>query len=810
MVNSLRNDLRHAVRGFARTPGFTAPVVLILAIGIGANAAIFSIMDALLFRDLPYPDGEQLVAVYESQPPSDYNVATPENWVAWQQESRSFSSLAAWGYATGTTLTGEGEPVTLIGQRVSAEFLPLLGVEPMLGRAFTQEEDQPNAQRVVILSYGLWQRRFGSDPDIVGRTAELNGNAHEIVGVMPDGFSFVPANGLAEVNYWMPFALNRSSPSQGHFIFVLGRLRQGVTPEAAQIEMSALSERLVEERGYGEEWSVNVAPLQQDRVRDVRTSLRLLFAAVSALVLLACFNVAGLLLARSVQRRQEMAIRVSLGAGRADIVRHLLAEGLLLALAGAGLGILVSRWTVEGLVAMAPVSLLETIEMGLNARVLLYILGLSIVTAIVFTLAPALTSGRESLATHLAAANRTVTRKTRVRQTLVIVQVALALILVSGAGLLGRTLQELLGGDSGLNPRNVLSLPVTLPATAYDRSTQIAFFRDAVERLENLPGVESAGAGRTLPVTGVAYTTLFHVEGTPEIPSADQRVGSDVAQVRIREVTPGYFRTLGVPIVRGRDFSPEDLRPNAPAVFIVNQAFARRYFPASDALDAAMSLVPPIAPSPEILDGRIVGVVGDVKENSLRMDPEPVVFVDHNHVTDNRMILFVRGRTHGLPEAAIQIIREMDPNLPVTPTWLEDTLASSVARDRMNATVLGVFAATALLLAAFGIYGLLVYIVADRKREIGIRMALGARPREVLLSVVGQGMRLVLPGLVLGLAGVLALSRILESLLYGVAQYDPATLAGGVFVLLSVALAAIWIPSRHATRIDPLIALREE
>jgi predicted permease len=817
LVSDMVRDGRYALRGFARTPGFTAAVVLILAIGIGANAAIFSIMEALIFGNLPYPDGEQLVAVYDSQPPFDYNVTTPENWVEWQRESRSFSWLAAWGYLTGLTLTGAGDPVTLTGQLVSAEFLPLLGIEPMLGRVFTQEEDRPNAPRVVILSHGLWQRRFGRDPDILGRTVELNGNPHEIVGVMPEGFSFVPANGPANIDYWMPFALNRSLPSTARFIFVLGRLRPGVTPEAAQSEMSALNERLVDERGYGEQWRVNVAPLQADRVRDVRTSLLLLFAAVGALVLLACFNVAGLLLARGVHRRQEMAIRVALGAGRAAIVRQLVTEGLILALAGAGLGMLVSRWTVGGLVALAPFRLLETVELGLDGTVLLYILGLSMATAIVFTLAPALTSGRELPGSHLAAVSRTVTRTTRLRQGLVIAQVALALVLVSGAGLLGRTLQELLGGDAGLNAENVLSLPVSLPAPRYDRTAQIAFFRQAVERLGNLPGVQSAGAGRTLPITGVTYSTLFHVEGTPEIPPVDQRAGSDAAVNRVREVTPGYFRTLSVPVVRGRDFSPDDLREGAPPVFIVNQAFVRQYFPASDPLDAAMSLVPTSmepttsSASADILDGRIVGVVGDVKEGSLRMGAAPVVFVDHSHVTFTRMTLFVRAdRTLGLPQAAVQVIREMDPNLAVTPVWLEDVLAATVARDRMNATVLGAFAATALVLAAFGLYGLLVYVVADRTREIGIRMALGAGPRDVLVSVVGQGMRLVIPGVVLGLAGALALSRSLESFLYGVTQYDAPTLAGGLVLLLSVALAAIWIPSHRATRVDPLIALRED
>jgi predicted permease len=819
VLGDVLRDARYAVRGFRRTPGFTAAVVLILAIGIGANAAIFSVMQALIFDDLPYPDGGQLVAVYDSQPPSDYNVTTPGNWVDWLEQSRSFSSLAAWSYSS-ATLTGEGEPATLTGQLVSAEFLPLLGVAPMLGRTFTPEEDRPNAPRVVILSHALWQDRFGEDPDILRRTLELNtafggqagGNRYEVVGVMPRGFGFVPANGPAQVDYWLPLALDRVGASAvGRFLFVLGRLGPGITPEAAQIEMSALNERLVDARGYGEEWSVNVAPLQTDRVRDLRTSLVLLFAAVAALVLLSCFNVAGLLLARGVHRRQEMAIRVSLGAGRAAIVRQLLTEGLVLALAGAALGLVVSRWTVDGLVALAPIGLLETVDLGLDATVLLYILGLSMVVAIVCTLAPVVTSGHTSSGLRLAAANRTVTRTMRLRQGLAIAQVALALILVSGAGLLGRTLQELLGSHSGMNAENVLSLPVSLPVTGYDRDAQIRFFSEAVERFGNLPGVESAGAGRTLPITGVAFTTVFHVEGTPEIPPPGQTAGiDDLATVLVREVTPGYFRTLGIPVVRGRDFSPDDRREGAPPTFIVNQAFVRRYFPASDPLGANMSLVPP-ASAAAVLDGRIAGVVGDVKERSLRGDADPVVFVDHGHVTFAGMTLFVRAtRTQGLPQAATQIVRAMDPNLPVSPTWLEDAFAGTVARDRMNAVVLGAFAMTALVLAAFGIYGLLVYVVADRTREIGIRVALGAPLKGVFMYVFGQGARIVIPGVVLGLAGALAFSRSLEGLLYGVAPYDPATFAPVVGLLLLVAAVAIWGPARRAMRVDPLIAMQDE
>jgi len=820
ILGDLLRDARYAVRGFRRTPGFTAAVVLILAIGIGANAAIFSIMEALIFGDLPYPDGEQLVAVYDSQPPFEHNVTTPENWVDWLEQSRSFSSLAAWTYSS-ATLTGEGEPASLTGQLVSAEFLPLLGVAPLLGRVFTPEEDRPNAPRVVIVSHGLWQNRLGGDPGVLGRTIELSpefggqpgGNRYEIVGVMPRGFGFVPANGPAGADYWLPLALDRVDPFQFRLIWVLGRLWPGVTPEAAQSEMAALNERLVSERGYGEGWGVNVAPLQADRVRDVRTSLLLLFAAVGALVLLACFNVAGLLLARGVHRRQEMAIRVSLGAGRVAIVRQLFTEGLVLALVGAALGLAVSRWTVEGLVALAPIGILEAVDLGLDGTVLLYILGLSTAIAIVCTLAPALASGRTSAGLRLAAASRTVTRTMRLRQGLAIAQVALALILASSAGLLGRTLQALLGGGSGIDVERVLSLPVSLPTTRYDRDAQIRFVSEAVERLGNLPGVDSAGAGRTLPITGVAFTTVFHVDGTPEIPPQGQTAGiDDVATVLVREITPGYFRTLGIPVVRGRDFSPDDRRDGAPPTFIVNQAFVRRYFPASDPLGADMSLVATsTAASAPRLDGRIAGVVGDVKERSLRGDVDPVVFVDHSHVTFGGMTLFVRAnRTQGLPQAATQVIRGMDANLPVSPTWLEDAFADSVSRDRMNAVVLGAFAGTALVLAAFGIYGLLVYVVADRTREIGIRMALGAPVRGVFLYVFAQGARIVIPGVVLGLAGALAFSRSLEGLLYGVAPYDPATFAPVVGLLLSVAVVAIWGPARRAMRVDPLTALQEE
>jgi predicted permease len=615
------------------------------------------------------------------------------------------------------------------------------------------------------------------------------------------------------VDYWMPFALRRDPAPAGYFVFVVGRLESGVSVPAAQAEMSALADQIARERGVEPLSGVVVTGLRGDLSRDLRTSLLRLFAAVGALILLACFNVAGLLLARGVHRRQEMAIRFSLGAGRAAIVRQLLTEGLVLAGAGAGLGIVVSTWTVSGLVAVAPINVLETMDVGLDGRVLLYVLGLSLATAIAFTLVPALTAVRRSPRIH-PAANRTHTRTNRLRQGLVVAQVALALILASGAGLLGRTLQGLLGGHIGVDARDVLSLPVALPAARYDARARVRFFREAVERLERLQGVQSAGAGRTQPVTGVAFTVPFHVDGTPELLPVDQAATTDTGRIATsltRVAAPGYFRTLGVTLLGGRDFAPDDLRENAPPVFVVNQAFVRAYFPAADPLGKVITTPVIGADPPEMVEGRIVGVVGDVKEGSLRREAQPTFYSDHGHAPSESMALFVRAEpAQGLPQAAVRVIREMDPDVPVTPIWLEDLYASTVTRERMNAIVLGAFAATALLLAAFGLYGLLVYLVADRTREIGIRMALGAPSQGVLLDVIGQGMRLVIAGVVLGLAGALAFSRSLEGLLYGVAPYDPATFAPVVGLLLSVAAVAIWGPARRATRVDPLTALQDE
>jgi predicted permease len=800
-IDKIFGDFRYACRILLRTPAFTLTVVLTLALGIGANTAIYSIVDRLLLRPLPFPNGEKLVVLHEMNPRSSRMDVNPSNWLDWQRESRSFESLAAWSSRYPMTLTGQGEPERLETESVSHEFFSILGVQPLLGRVFTPEDDRPQTLLSVVISHGLWQRKFGGDPRVVGKIVDLDATEAAVVGVMPAGFHFISR----KTDVWAAFRLDRNLPWReraGRFLpYVVGRLRPSVGPDDAQREMAGIAGSLSAIYPFNKDTSVTVIPLREVLTGEVRTSLLVLFAAVGVLLAIACSNVANLLIARYANRRREIAIRTSLGAGRGAIVRQLLIESLVLALAGGAAGVLIAKWGTGVLFSIAPASLGRLTDMTVDSSMLLYTTALSVITGVVVGLAPALPSLRFSIAEHLRNGGRSVTASLRLRQVLIVSQVAMTVVLLCGAGLLVRTLAALHRDPIGVDAKGVWSMRLELPTSRYQPAQMNAFFRQLTERLASLPGVQSASAARDIPVSTQRLSgTSFRILGQPESPVNDRPT------TRVRVVTPDYFRTLGIPLLKGRDFTHED-RVGVPLVYVVNEAFVKKHFPNQDPLSASISVT-----MQDLSFGQIIGVVGDVKEGTLRGVPEPTVFYNYRQLLSAGLTFFVRSsRGSELAREVAQVVREMDPNLPLIEVrMLEDAFAESLARERLNAVVSGVFALCALLVASLGLYGLLAFTVAERANEIGIRMAVGARAQQVLRMVVGQGLALVTLGAALGLIAAFATSRFLESLLFGITPHDALTFCSVTALLAVVSFIAAVIPARRAARVDPIVVLRED
>ena len=804
ILEATARDVRQALRGFRRTPGFIFTAVVMFALGIGANTAIFSIVDRLLLRPLPYADGEQLVMIreYRVQPDARMSVS-PANFMDWQKLSNSFESITAW-QSFRVALTDIGEPEQLRGMFASHEFFKTFRVALLLGRPVLPEDEGSGTPR-VLLSHELWQRKFSGDPQIVGKTIQINATATEVVGVMPAGFRFMNEG----IDIWSALNIDRGRDyraGSGRFLSAIGRLKPDVTLETAQNEMAALAAHLGEIHKFNANSTFRLTSLRDELTGDVRTSLLVLFAAVGVLLMIACLNVTNLLLARSTARRQEFAIRVSLGAGRWALIRQLLAESFIIALAGGLAGVFVAQWGIALLVALAPENLLLGANVAIDNEVLLYTFGLSVLCGIVVGIVPAGSAARR-LMNHIRDGSRTATRSIHLRQGLVIGQVALTVILLCGAGLLARSLAALNSVDTGVRTNDVLSLRIGLPGQRYTPPVRAAFYREAVRQIEALPGVHSVGAGVALPVSGVQVAgTGFHVLGEPELSELD------APSTIVRVVTADYFKTLGIPILAGREFTEADQTRDASLVFVVNESFAKRYLTKGEPLKASIS-VDMQAENPH---SPVIGVVGDVKEGSLRAGAEPTVFYTYRHLPGNfagaGMVLFIRSdRSAGLARQVTNIVRDMEKNALITEVqWLDEAFSATLSRERLNAVVSVAFGLSALLLSSLGIYGLLAFVVTERTREIGVRMALGAQRSTVLQMVLNHGLRMVAGGAVIGLVAALGLARFIESLLFGVTAYDPATLLACTVLLFVVAVFATLIPGRQATMVDPLVALRQD
>jgi putative ABC transport system permease protein len=800
------HDVRYALRGLRRSPGFAVTAILSLALGIGASVSIFTISDNLLLRPLPYRDPARLMMVWETvrqQAGSEHNVVSPANYLDWKAQNDVFETMA--GFREGPSVLTDGDRAEeLSKQLVSAGLFPLLGVHPVRGRLFTAAEDRPASDTVLLISYRLWQNWFGGDESVIGRRVQVNATPRTIIGVMPPGFYFRKR----ETDLWEPLGLNPAMnyrKTAGRFMLSVARLKPGVTQQQAQARMTAIAQRL--ETAFPEfdtNWTVTVESLQDSLVREVKTSLIVLLCAVGLLLVVACANVANLLLARYTTRRQEMAVRASLGASRWRVVRQLLTESILLSLVGGLLGVLAARWAVAGLLALAPRDLARPANIAVDLRILLFAIGLSVLTGIIFGLAPSLIASRTGLANALNDGSRSSTSSGRLRAWLVAAEVALSVMLLAGAGLLFRSLVGLQKVEPGLDASGVLTFRVSIPAARYPelpRRTQ--FFSQALERIQHLPGVRSASAVSYLPFAGQASGTSVSIAGRPAPKPGEELFGV------IRTVMPGYFRTMGIPLKRGRDFTAADNSQFTPYRFIVNETFVRKYFPGEEpigkSISAWMDRQNPY--------GEIVGVVGDVKEGSLDKEPAPTVYYIYSHLVSNGMILVVRsdGNPMALAEPVRRIIRQIDSAQPVAQIRsMQEILGQTFARQRFSALLLSGFSIAALLLAAVGIYGVLAFSVSERTREIGVRVALGAEPSRIVALIIGNGARPVLAGIVIGIGGALGLSTLLRSLLFGIGPRDPLTFVVVPVVLMGVALVAAYFPARRAARLDPMQALRTQ
>ncbi len=811
LVDELRQDLRYAARSFRKSPGFAAVTVITLALGIGAATAIFSIVHGILIAPLPFGKADRLVAVWEENAdrPGRRNVVGPANFIRWNERQTSFSSMTAL-YDWRVSLTGRDRPEELIAQTVLPNFFETLGVRPMLGRGFAPDEGPDGKDAVTVLSWGTWQRVFGGDPGIVGRSIVLNGQPVTVIGVTPRNFGFFMKTGSLvgkPPDLWLPFVFSaKAREPHGRYLSAFARLRDGVPLEKARAEMKAMSASLAAELPrWDAGWTTRLVPMRDELSGEMGPALAVLGGAVGFVLLIVCVNVANLLLARGMARRQEMAIRAALGAGRGRVVRQLLTETLLLALVGGFAGWWVARAGLALLSAWSPVDPTILARIHLSLPVLGFSILVTVVAAVLSGLAPAFEGAREGLAEAMREGARTAggsARARKLRQALVVAEVALAAVLLVGAGLLLRSFSRLAGIDPGFDPHGILTGRVTLSGKAYDENDErvMAFFREVVARAKVLPGVREAGAVSYLPFSGLAAATSFTIVGEPP-PQPGQEPSTDV-----RVCDNGHFAAMRVPLKKGRLFEDREMRVKSNVV-VVSESFARQFFPRGDAIGRQVVIHMSDEPEPT----EIVGIVGDIRHESLANAVRPMAYWPHPQLVYSAMTFTLRtdGDPAALASAFEAAVHAVDRNQPVADLrTMESFIGASLSRSRFSAMLLGLFAGVAVVLAAVGIYGVMSYVVGQRRSEIGIRLALGATGDSILRMVVAGGARLVLVGLAIGVPAALMLSRFLQSLLFETSGFDPGTLAGVIASLAGVAIAASYVPAWRASRVAPVEALR--
>jgi putative ABC transport system permease protein len=799
MFADMLRDIRYAIRQLAKSPGFMVVAALTLALGIGATTAMFSVINGVLLRPLPYDDPGSLVRVHEVVPQYGRFSVAPATFLDWRQQNRVFEQLSAYSSGSGTLVEGSSGPERVPNAAVTWELFDLLRVNPTLGRTFTAAEDAPGKNDVIVLSYAAWQRRFGGDPNVLARKVALGGRPVTIIGVMPAGFYFP----TRAAEFWTPLALNPSNAPRGaHFLGVIGRIKTGVSERQAETEMKAISERLAVQYPENSANESAETVLLHDQVTGaVRPALLTLLGAVAVVILIACANVANLLLVRATVREREIAIRTALGAGRTRLVRQMLAESLVLSLTAGALGLLFAYLTIQPLRTLSAGSVPRVNDISIDPTVLLFALAISLATGIVFGLAPAWQASRTGVGEVLKEGGRSSTSVGGqwVRSGLLVAEVALSIVLLVAATLLVRSFWRLTNVDPGFRAENVLTFVVSLPQAAYPQPhTRVSFYDTLLGKLESLPRVTAAGMVQSPPLLD-DYVLAVSIQGRPPAKPGEELSANH------RVVSPNYFKALGIPLLRGRTFTDRDTEKSL-MVAVVDEAFAARHFPTEDPIGRGLDIG-------NGTDGfyEIVGIVGNVHYGALDTSPTATMYVPYKQDVFSTMGIVVRtvGDPELLTSAARQIVREIDSALPAySIRTLASVVSGSVAQQRFSMLLLSLFAGVALFLAAVGLYGVVSYTVGQRTQEIGVRMAMGAQRTDVLGMVIAGGMKLVAIGVVIGLAGALALSRVIETMLFDMTPFDPASYAATAGVLLAVAALACYVPARRATRVDPIVAMR--
>ena len=808
VLADLLHDLRYAARTQLKNPAFTLVAVIALALGIGANTAIFSVVNTVLLRPLPYKDPDRLVMVWEDSTKHGYPRDTPTaaNFIDWRDQNHVFEGMAALIDAS-FNLTGTGDPERLEGSRVSAALFPLLGVDPQIGRVFTAAEDQPGSPPVVLLSYGLWQRRFGGDPSIVGKILTLNGESYTAVGVMPARFHFP----TIDDQVWVPiaFAPEEAGDRTTHYLRVLARLKPGVMLSQAQAEMTTIATHLQQQYPQSNtDVGAAVTPLQEQLVGDIRPALLILLGAVALVLLIACANVANLLLARAAVRQKEIAVRVALGARRWRLVRQFLTESILLSTLGGIVGLAIAYGGLFLLKAFIPENISQAREISIDFRVLGFTLLVSVATGVIFGLAPAIQAARFNQIETLKEGGRdaaTGSGGKRLRSVLVTAEVAISLVLLIGAGLLINSFLRLRNVDPGFRVDNLLTMKIALSERKYEEAARrSAFYTQLVQRVEALAGVRSAAVTTNLPLYSSGNAIVIGIEGRPAPAPGQEPI------IVTRVITPEYFETMGIPLLKGRQLTEQDTS-TSPKVVVISETMAHRYWPNEDAIGKRIATGEIRTPADWF---QVVGVVKDIHEYKLSIDPKPQMYLSHkqaNFFAPEDLVVRTDVDPGSLAATVRNAVWEIDKDQPVSNIkTMEEILADSIARQRFSMLLLAIFAAVALLLAAVGIYGVMSYSVAQRTHEIVIRMALGAQTNAVLKLAVGYGMKLVIVGIVIGLIAAFALTRVMSTLLFGVTATDPTTFILISLLLIAVAALASYIPARRATRVNPISALRYE